>query len=224
MTSEVRIDKSRATDYETIFILRADIDAETSERVISRAVAAIEQTGGKLLKLESWGKRRLAYPIGKQRKGFYVYSRYLGYQGTVAELERNLRMLDTVLRHMSVQLRKNVDSTAVTVDPEEIKVRRIEITEGEEDREDSVEASLGLADDQRRERRERPEPEAEAEGEGEGEGGAPAARGARGSEEEGAHEARPPRGPRGGAGASAGAAGEKPAAEKPAGDKSGEGA
>jgi small subunit ribosomal protein S6 len=118
-------------------------------------VAAIEQAGGKLLKLESWGKRRLAFPIGKQRKGFYVYTRYLGYRGLVTELERNLRMLDTVLRYMTVQLRKDVDPNSIQVDPEEIKVRRIEITEGEEEREDSVESSLGLADDQRPERRER---------------------------------------------------------------------
>lgn len=160
MTTDVRLDKSRgAVDYETIFILRADIDADASERVISRAVNAIETTGGQLLKVESWGKRRLAYPIGKQRKGFYVYVRYLGYQGVVAELERNLRMLDTVLRHLTIQVRKGVDPASITVDPEEIKVRRIEINEAEEDREDSVEASLGLSDEPRRERRERqPDP------------------------------------------------------------------
>jgi small subunit ribosomal protein S6 len=156
MTTDVRIDKSRAVDYETIFILRADIDSDASERAISRVVTAIEQGGGRLLKLESWGKRRLAFPIGKQRKGFYVYVRYLGYRGLVAEIERNLRMLDTVLRHMTIQLRKDVDPGTVSVDPEEIKVRRIEITEAPEDeREESVEASLGLADEQRPERRER---------------------------------------------------------------------
>src|SRR5690606_10104883 len=85
--------------------------------------------------------------------------RYLGYQGVVSELERNLRMLDTVLRHLTIQVRKGVDPASVTVDPEEIKVRRIEINEAEEDREDSVEASLGLSDEPRRERRERPEPQ-----------------------------------------------------------------
>ena len=112
MTTDVRIDRSRATDYETIFILRADIDADASERAISRAVNAIEQGGGKLLKLESWGKRRLAYPIGKQRKGFYVYVRYLGYRGLVAEVERNLRMLDSVIRYLTVKVDDNVDVTA----------------------------------------------------------------------------------------------------------------
>ena len=133
--------RSRAFDYETIFILRADIDSDASEKAISRVVGAIEAGGGKLLRLESWGKRRLAYPIGRQRKGFYVYVRYLGFRGLVTEVERNLRMLDTVLRHLTVQLRKDVDPTSVLVDPEEIKIRRIEIAEASEDeKEESMEA------------------------------------------------------------------------------------
>ncbi|MFO0558271.1 MAG: 30S ribosomal protein S6 [Polyangiales bacterium] len=147
MTIEANIDRSRATDYETIFILRADIDSDASEKAISRVLTAIEQGGGKLLKVESWGKRRLAYAIGKQRKGFYVYVRYLGYRGVVAEVERNLRMLDTVLRHLTVALRKNVDPKAITVDADDVKVRRIEIVEGEDDKEENIESSLGLSDD-----------------------------------------------------------------------------
>ncbi|MFO0630886.1 MAG: 30S ribosomal protein S6 [Polyangiales bacterium] len=134
----------------TVFIVRPDIDADASEKIISRAVSAIEQTGGKLTRVESWGRRRLAYPIAKQRKGFYVYVRYLGQIGTVAELERNLRMMDTVIRHMSVQLAKDIDFAAVTVDPEEIKVRRIEVSSEDDDQEESFEASLGLSDDDRR--------------------------------------------------------------------------
>lgn len=156
MTTEVTSErgraaaKTRAFDYETIFILRADIDSDASEKAISRVVSVIEAGGGKLLRLESWGKRRLAYPIGRQRKGFYVYVRYLGFRGLVAEVERNLRMLDTVLRYLTVQLRKDVDPGTVTVDPEEVKIRRIEIAEAsEDDKEESVEAQLGLADDQR---------------------------------------------------------------------------
>ena len=149
MTVDVQKSVKRASDYETVFIVRPDIDADASEKIISRAVSAIEQTGGKLTRVESWGRRRLAYPIAKQRKGFYVYLRYLGLRGTVYELERNLRMLDTVLRHLTVVLAKDVDMTAVEVDPEEVKVRRIEVSAEEDDREDSFEASLGLSDDNR---------------------------------------------------------------------------
>lgn len=149
MTVDVQRDVKRASDYETVFIVRPDIDADTSEKVISRAVSAIEQTGGKLTRVESWGRRRLAYPIAKQRKGFYVYLRYLGLEGTVAELERNLRMMDTVIRHMSVLIAKDLDAASITVDPEEVKVRRIEVTDIEDDAEETFEASLGLAEIER---------------------------------------------------------------------------
>ena len=149
MTVDVQKSVKRASDYETVFIVRPDIDADASEKIISRAVSAIEQTGGKLTRVESWGRRRLAYPIAKQRKGFYVYLRYLGQLGTVAEVERNLRMMDAVIRHMSVLLAKDLDAEAIAVDPEEIKVRRIEVTDADDDADESFEASLGLADVER---------------------------------------------------------------------------
>ena len=150
MATEVR--STRASDYETVFILRPDIDGETSEKVISRAISSLESTGAKLTKIESWGKRRLAYPIAKHRKGVYVYLRYFGAKGTVAELERNLRMLDSVIRHMTVVLGKDIDVSSVTVDPEEIKVRRIEASAEDDERDESYEAQLGLADEPRRDR------------------------------------------------------------------------
>lgn len=157
MTVQVSSLVSRATDYETIFILRPDIDSDASEKAINRVVTAIDQAAGKLLKIESWGKRRLAFVVQKQRKGFYVYVRYLGTKGLVAEIERNLRLLDSVLRYMTTVIARDVETTQVTVDPEEIKVRRIEIVEGEDDREESFEASLGLSDDSAAEKA-KPEP------------------------------------------------------------------
>lgn len=158
MAAQTAHDTKRASDYETVFILRPDIDAETSEKVIARAVTALESTSGKLTKVESWGRRRLAYPIARQRKGFYVYIRYLGFKGTVAEVERNLRMLDPVMRYMTVLNAKDIDLASIAVDPEEIKVRRIEITPDEDDREDSFEAQLGLSDDPPPRREPAPEP------------------------------------------------------------------
>jgi small subunit ribosomal protein S6 len=155
MTTEVQIDPKRATDYETVFILRPDIDAEGSEKVISRVVAAIEGTHGRLLKVESWGRRKLAYIVAKQRKGVYVYVRYMGFRGTVAEVERNLRMLDTVIRYQTVLNAKDIDLSKVMVDPEEVKVRRIELSAVDDERDETFEQSLGLGDDPSPPRRER---------------------------------------------------------------------
>jgi small subunit ribosomal protein S6 len=155
MATEFQIDPKRATDYETVFILRPDIDAEGSEKVISRVVTAIEGTHGRLLKVESWGRRKLAYIVAKQRKGVYVYMRYMGFRGTVAEVERGLRMLDTVMRYQTVLNAKDIDLSKVMVDPEEVKVRRIELSAVDDERDETFEQSLGLGDDQSPPRRER---------------------------------------------------------------------
>jgi small subunit ribosomal protein S6 len=72
----------------------------------------IEQMGGKLLKLDNWGKRKLAYEVKKQLKGIYLYWQYLGSSGMVHELERNLRMLDSVIRYYTTIVDADIDPAA----------------------------------------------------------------------------------------------------------------
>src|SRR5262249_28226803 len=86
-------------EYETIFILRPDTTTDGIQQVNQRVRGVIEQAGGTLLKLDNWGKRKLAYEIKKQLKGIYLYWQYLGSSGLVQELERNLRMMDSVIRY-----------------------------------------------------------------------------------------------------------------------------
>jgi len=71
--------------------------------------AIIEGMGGKILKVDNWGKRRLAYEVAKERKGIYLYWLYLALPGIVEEIERNLRMLDSVIRYLTVKVDENID-------------------------------------------------------------------------------------------------------------------
>lgn len=135
----------RAKEYETIYVLRSDVDAEAAERVQGRVADALEREQGKLVKVESWGRRKLAYPIGKQRKGVYVYLKYVGGGGLVAEVERNLKLQDVVVKYMTVQTAEAVDIAAITVDPEETKLGKIELAP-EDEKEESREKQLGLVD------------------------------------------------------------------------------
>jgi small subunit ribosomal protein S6 len=135
----------RAKEYETIYVLRSDVDAEAAERVQGRVADALEREQGKLVKVESWGRRKLAYPIGKQRKGVYVYLKYVGGGGLVAEVERNLKLQDAVVKYMTVQTADAVDIAAITVDPEETKLGKIELAP-EDEKEESREKQLGLVD------------------------------------------------------------------------------
>src|SRR5262244_1236596 len=99
-------------ECETIFILRPDTQNDAIAQVNQRIRGVIEQAGGKLLKLDNWGKRKLAYEIRKQLKGIYLYWQYLGTSGTVEEIERNLRMLDAVIRYYTVKIDESVDPGA----------------------------------------------------------------------------------------------------------------
>jgi small subunit ribosomal protein S6 len=161
---------AKTKEYETIYILRPDIDADTADKVQARVSDVVQREQGRMLKVESWGRRKLAYPVARHRKGVYVYVRYIGKGGLVGELERNLKLQDSVLKYQTVLTHEDVDVAAVTVDPEEIKFQRLELPPEEEERE-SRERALGLLDvpaDNPRERRE-PRPEREDEFEDEGE-------------------------------------------------------
>ena len=66
------------------------------------------------IKIDNWGKRKLAYEVQKQLKGIYLFFSYLGSAGLVEELERNLRLTDSVIRYYSVKIAENVDPAART--------------------------------------------------------------------------------------------------------------
>jgi small subunit ribosomal protein S6 len=101
-----------AREYETIYILRPNTPNEGVAEVNTRIRGIIENMGGKILKVDNWGKRRLAYEVAKERKGIYLYWQYLATPGVVEETERNLRMLDSVIRYLSVKVDENIDLTA----------------------------------------------------------------------------------------------------------------
>ena len=96
-------------EYETIYILRPNTPNEGVAEVNARIRGIIEGLGGKILKVDNWGKRRLAYEVAKERKGIYLYWQYLAQPGVVEETERNLRMLDSVIRYLTVKVDENVD-------------------------------------------------------------------------------------------------------------------
>src|SRR3954454_2062790 len=95
-------------EYETIYILRPNTSNEGVAEVNTRIKGVIESMGGKVLKVDNWGKRRLAYEVAKERKGIYLYWLYLANSGVVEEAERNLRMLDNVIRYLTVKVEENI--------------------------------------------------------------------------------------------------------------------
>ena len=142
----------RNKEYETIYVLRSDVDADTAEKVQGRVAEVVGRENGKLVKVEAWGRRKLAYPVGKAKKGVYVYVKYVGKGGLVQELERNLKLADAVIKWQTVLTNEHVELEAVQIDPEEVKYQRIELPPEAEEQE-SRERALGLLDIQDEPRR-----------------------------------------------------------------------
>ena len=91
--------------YEICFIVHPD-QSEQVPAMIERYKAAVESHGGKIHRLEDWGRRQLAYPIEKLVKAHYVLMNIECGPEVLEELENNVRYNDAVLRHLTVKMKK----------------------------------------------------------------------------------------------------------------------
>lgn len=89
--------------YETVFILRPDLDEERTSGFLNRVKNIVEESGGQIVKLDRWGKRRLAYEIKHSREGYYVVAQFDAPPAAAKELDRVFRITDEVLRHIIVR-------------------------------------------------------------------------------------------------------------------------
>ena len=90
--------------YELIFIVHPELDQDDLTAVMERVTGLIDRNSGKVSRVEPWGLRRLAYPIEKQWEGQYVLMELeLEPQG-VAGLERDLGLVEPVMRHLIVRV------------------------------------------------------------------------------------------------------------------------
>ncbi|NLM51641.1 MAG: 30S ribosomal protein S6 [Firmicutes bacterium] len=90
--------------YETMFILKPDLEEDAYTALIERFTGLIEAEGGEVTNLERMGKRKLAYEVKKKyREGYYVLINFKGEPNVTAELERNFRIVDDVIRYLIVK-------------------------------------------------------------------------------------------------------------------------
>jgi len=92
--------------YETVFIARQDISAKAAEDLAKAFGKIVNDNGGEVKKTESWGLRNLAYKIKKNRKGHYTLLHIDGPASAIIEMERNMKLNEDVLRHMTVRIEK----------------------------------------------------------------------------------------------------------------------
>ena len=95
---------SDVRQYELIYITPPETTEDALTDLHSQVAAVVERFGGNIEKTENWGRRRLAYEIAGHREGAYVLEVINGPGALTAELDRRLRVVDTVIRHMIVRV------------------------------------------------------------------------------------------------------------------------
>ncbi len=86
--------------YELVCIVQPDLDETAFKGAVERVQGWVTEAGGSVDKVDVWGRRRLAFPIHKQRDGQYVLLNISLDPKSASDLERNIRYFETVLRHM----------------------------------------------------------------------------------------------------------------------------
>ncbi len=89
--------------YELALVVSAKLDDEAREAVVERAKGYITRVDGVIGETEVWGKKRLAYEIRHEREGFYYFIPFEAEPTAPAEIERNCRIMDNVLRYLIVR-------------------------------------------------------------------------------------------------------------------------
>ena len=90
--------------YETLFIALPSLNDEEVDKTVEKYTSTIEELGGKIRKIDKWGKRVLAYPIKKLNEGIYVLIEFELEKSKVSELDRRMKIDEKIMRHIIVNL------------------------------------------------------------------------------------------------------------------------
>jgi small subunit ribosomal protein S6 len=88
-------------NYEVMFIIEAALEQDKKEAAIEM-VKEVISAGGEVGKVNVWGNRKLAYPINKKNEGFYAVIEFAGKADLPKELDRRLKISDSIIRHIII--------------------------------------------------------------------------------------------------------------------------
>ena len=105
--------------YENIVILNASLSDEEIETAAGKITDLITNSGGTILKTDVWGRRKLAYEIKKQKKGFYILFLFQAPSPVIRKLEDYYKVYDPVVKFLVIRLDKKMLKGIVLAKPEE---------------------------------------------------------------------------------------------------------
>jgi small subunit ribosomal protein S6 len=89
--------------YETAFLINPKLEEEEMEKLIQKMAEVVKKNKGRMVNIEKWGKRKLAYPINGLNDAVYVFFHYQGDAAIPLELERRFRQTETVVRYLTLR-------------------------------------------------------------------------------------------------------------------------
>lgn len=90
--------------YESMYILKPDLDEEARKALIEKFSTIVTDNGGQIEKVDEWGQRKLAYEINYIKEGYYVLMTFEAPSELPLELERNYNISDSILRYNVIRL------------------------------------------------------------------------------------------------------------------------
>mgnify|MGYP002662682573 FL=1 len=90
-------------NYELIYVLKPNLEEEAKTIVLDKIKGIIESSG-EVVKVDTWGTRKLAYPIEKITEGYYVLINFKSTTEVPKEIDRNLKIMENAIRHMIIKL------------------------------------------------------------------------------------------------------------------------
>jgi len=106
--------------YEIVLLVHPD-QSEQVPAMVERYTGTVKEAGGKIHRLEDWGRRQLAYPINKIHKAHYVLMNIECDGETLGELEHSFKFNDAVLRHLTVKMKAAVTTPSPMMKEEKSK-------------------------------------------------------------------------------------------------------
>ncbi|AKM11790.1 30S ribosomal protein S6 [Croceicoccus naphthovorans] len=99
--------------YEHVFLARQDLSQSQVDALANTATEIVEANEGKVTKMETWGLKNLAYKIDRNRKAHFVMLNIDAPAGVVAELERQTRINEDVIRYMTIKVEEHEEGQSV---------------------------------------------------------------------------------------------------------------
>lgn len=91
-------------NYQSVLILKPDLDEGNVDQVVEKITSLIQKFGGEVLKLERWGKKRLAYKVKKNKFGYYLNIYHTCDAGQIPPLEKEYKLVDTLIKFLVIRL------------------------------------------------------------------------------------------------------------------------